>query len=233
MPHSRGLGDRPLICLVTNRHRLAALLGAHPDSATTFDALAALVEHYARAGGTLVHLREADLVDDALFRLTDRLSAIADTHGARLVVNDRLDIALAAPAHGVHLKESSFPAVRVRGVAPPGFVIGRSVHDLQTCEAMAREGAVDYVVFGPIYASRSKPGAAPAGPAALRAVTRAISVPVVAIGGVSEGAAAEIATTGAAGIAGIDLFIRAFASQSVQRVVEDLRRAFDSAEMVP
>jgi thiamine-phosphate pyrophosphorylase len=189
--------SRPLICLVTDRRRLG------PAAA---DGLLRLVRHAARAGVDLVHLREAGLDDRALLALAESVVRAVDGTPARIVINDRLDVAIASGAHGLHLRADSIGAARVREITPPGFLVGRSVHSRDEAVAAARSG-VDYLVAGTVYPSRSKPpGAALLGIPGLASVAGAVDVPVLAIGGIVADKLGEVAAAGAAGVAAIGLF---------------------------
>jgi thiamine-phosphate diphosphorylase len=124
----------------------------------------------------------------------------------RVVVNDRVDVALAAGAHGVHLRAESVSAEQVRQIVPDDFLIGRSVHTRTEAVTAARSG-VDYLVAGTVYPTRSKPeGAILLGVGGLAEVVRAVDVPVLAIGGVVADKVGDIAASGAAGVAAIGLF---------------------------
>jgi thiamine-phosphate diphosphorylase len=114
-------------------------------------------------------------------------------------------VALAAHAHGVHLRGDSMPASRARRIAPPGFVIGRSVHSIDEADRAAGDGA-DYVVFGPVWRTPSKPGHPGAGVQALAEVARATPLPVLAVGGLTAETASEAVRAGASGYAAISLF---------------------------
>lgn len=177
-----------------------------------FDNLVALARAGAQAGVGLIQIREPDLEARALFDLTLRiLEATAET-AAAVVVNERVDLAIAAGAHGVHLRADSAGARRVRAIAASGFLIGQSVHSPREAAA-AEEAGVDYMVMGTVYPSRSKPGvAALAGLAGLGEVCRAVHVPVLAIGGVTADRAGEVARAGAAGVAAIGLFTDVFSA---------------------
>ena len=187
----------PVLCLVTDRHRLG------PAWET------ALVEHVreaAREGVHLVQIRERDLDGGPLARLVSScVEAVRGTR-TRVLVNDRLDVALAAGAHGVHLRADSFGARRARACAPPPFLIGRSVHSLAETMAATEEGATDYLVFGTVFETSSKPGLAVAGVAGLAAVAGATRLPVLAIGGVTAARIGEVMAAGASGVAGIRMF---------------------------
>jgi thiamine-phosphate diphosphorylase len=181
------------------------------------DRLVEMVRSAAAAGVHLVQVRERDLEAKALFELVLRcVSAVEATH-TRVLVNDRLDVALAAGAHGVHLPSHGVPAQRIRRIAPPGFLIGRSVHGVEEAKTVVRDGGLDFLVFGTVFTSGSKPGARPAGIDALRAVAATVPVPVLAIGGITAERIGTVISAGAAGIAAIGLFADA-ANEGPQRL---------------
>ena len=200
----------PIICLVTGGAGEPALL----------DSIVAA----ARAGVDLVQIREPGLGDRALLELTrGAVEATCDTP-CRVLVNDRFDIALRANAAGVHLRSDSFPATRVRAAAPQGFLIGRSVHD--AAEAAAAETGCDYLIFGTVFPSTSKPATHQAsGLSALRAACAAAHIPVLAIGGISIGNVSDVAAAGASGVAAIGLF---HGREPIASIVSILRRRFDT-----
>jgi len=124
----------------------------------------------------------------------------------KVIVNIRMDVALAAGASGLHLPAGSLPPSRWRAVAPSGFLIGVSCHAIEEVRAAEQEGA-DYVVFGPIFAPLSKTsGLVPRGLEALAAAARDVKIPVLALGGITRENAKACMTAGAAGIAAISLF---------------------------
>lgn len=185
----------PVVCLITDRRRAGGE-----------DALLERVAAAARAGVHLVQVRERDLDGGPLLRLVERcLEAVRGT-AARVVVNDRLDVALAAGAHGVHLRGDSMPASRARQMAPPGFLVGRSVHALDEAVGVTVEGGLDYLVFGPVFPTASKPGHPGTGVEALARVAGATPLPVLAIGGVTGERAEAVMGAGAAGYAALGLF---------------------------
>jgi thiamine-phosphate pyrophosphorylase len=151
-----------------------------------------------------VQLREKDLDDRSLLDLARRARA-ALPH-ARLLVNGRLDIALAAGADGVHLPADGLPVAPLRARFGPAVLIGRSTHRLDEV-ADAHAAGADYVTFGPVFATPSKEAFGP--PAGVAALSRAAAagLPVYALGGVTLELLADVASTGAAGAAGIRLFI--------------------------
>jgi thiamine-phosphate diphosphorylase len=187
---------RPVVCMIT----------APVSSAADEDRLVERISAAARAGVHLVQVRQPQLDGLAATRLVERaVRAVAGTT-ARIIVNDRVDVALAAGAHGVHLRGDSMAAPRVKAIAPPAFVIGRSIHTTSEAVAAERRGGLDYLLFGTVFASGSKPGAAPAGVERLAGVCAAVTLPVLAVGGVSATTIAPVARTGAAGFAAIGFF---------------------------
>ncbi len=153
------------------------------------------------AGIGAVQIREKDLEDGALYDLTRRARE-ALPPATRVLVNGRLDVALAAGADGAHLPADGLPAAPLRVRFGPDVLLGRSTHSLEEVER-ARDEGVDYVAFGPVYATPGK--GEPVGLGAL-ARAAALSVPVYALGGVTLERFAELAAAGAAGVAAIRLF---------------------------
>lgn len=177
----------------------------------------------ARAGVDIIQIR--DPAGDAAPLLRAARQAVEAARGtaARVVVNDRLDVALAAGAHGIHLRGDSFAAPEARRLAPAGFLVGRSVHSEAEAAEAARAGGCDYLLFGTVFESGSKPpGHRPAGAGALRAVCGAVDLPVLAIGGITEETAGTAMRAGAAGVAGIGIFRP---DRDIAAVVRRLRQA--------
>ncbi len=167
-------------------------------------------------------LREKDLDDAALLQRARRARALLGP-AVTLVVNGRLDVALAAGADGVHLPAAGLPADLLRAAAArrgARILVGRSTHRLEEVAAAAAEG-VDYVTFGPVWATPSKaPYGPPAGVEAL-ARAAAVGVPVLALGGVTAERVPEVAAAGAHGVAAIGALRRAAPRR---RLLEAVRR---------
>lgn len=213
---------KPVICMITDRLRRG-------EGGTSVDALVDRVAAAARAGVHLVQVRERDLDARTLTRLVAACVESVRHTRTRIIVNDRADVARAADAHGVHLRGDSMPASRLRALAGGRLLIGRSVHSVAEAQRAAADGAVDYLVFGPVFATSSKPGVVPAGPAMLEAVVRSAPVPVLAVGGVTAQTAGPLARAGVAGVAAIGLFDAPEDERGMREAVAALQSAFDSA----
>ncbi len=218
-----------MICLVTDRRRLSI-------AADAIDRLVDLVAAAARAGIDLIQIRERDLDGRRLALLVRRCLGVVEGTRTKVLVNDRTDVAIAAGAHGVHLRGDSISAPAVRSLIGDGALIGRSVHGADEAGAVSRGGSIDYLIFGTLYRSASKSATHPVATLdQLSAVCKA-GVPVFAIGGIPLERAAEAARAGAAGIAGIGLFVPpagTSANRHLEDVVSRLRRTFDTCEAVP
>ena len=240
----------PLLCYVTDRRNLVSaetsqarqLLDPHKILLKKIAAAAA-------AGVDWIQIREKDLsekecnslVREAMLLTTGstqgrapKASTSAKTEAAResgstrILVNDRLDVALAAPAGGVHLGEKSWPPEEAQRLVrtldlEKDFLIGVSCHSLEAAKAAERGGA-SYLFFGPVFATPSKAAyGAPQGLKRLAAVCSAVRVPVLAIGGITLENAADCISARASGIAAIRLFQDA---PDMAAVVRNLRRLF-------
>jgi thiamine-phosphate pyrophosphorylase len=216
-----------MICLVSDRRRLSS-----KDDA--LDRLVEIVGAAARAGVDLIQIRERDLSAAGLTALVRRCVAAVDGTRSKVLVNDRADVALAAGAHGVHLRADSVPASSVARLLAREALVGRSVHSLEEAVASGREGCVDYLVLGTMFQTSSKEASQRL--ATLEELAHlAIGIPVLAIGGMTVERAAVVSRAGAAGIAGIGLFIppdHEDPDRYFQTLVAALRRAFDTCEAV-
>jgi thiamine-phosphate pyrophosphorylase len=171
------------------------------DRAAAARPLVDMVEECLGAGLRAVQLREKDLEVRALLALAQDLREATRRHGARLLVNDRADVALATGADGVQRTHTSLPVSALRAIGPAGFLVGASVHSVAEAREAVDEGA-DFVVFGPVYDTPSKRRyGPPRGLAALEAVARAVPRPVLAVGGLTPGRVPEVLAAGAAGVA--------------------------------
>lgn len=179
---------RERLIVITDRRR------AHVDVVDQVARLVAAVP----PGIALVMLREKDLEGRALVEMARMMVAVARRAGARLVVNDRVDVALAAGADGVHLPEAGFAVEEARALLPSGALVGASVHDEAGARARAASGC-DYVLAGPVW---DTPGKTAVGVDALaRLVAAAAPLPVFAVGGIDVARADEALVAGAHGVA--------------------------------
>jgi thiamine-phosphate pyrophosphorylase len=169
--------------------------------------LAAVVSECLAAGLPAVQAREKDLSAVELTALCRRLRELTRAHGARLVVNDRVDVALAVAADGVQRTHTSLPVDDIRRVAGRRLSIGASVHSLEDAVDAEVRGA-DWITFGPVYDTPSKRRwGAPQGLERLRKVAAAVRIPVVAIGGITPERVAAVREAGAAGVAAISAIL--------------------------
>lgn len=211
------------LCFITNRR----LYG--DDDGIAQERLLGAIEAAARAGVDLIQIREPDLETRALAGLVRR--AVASVRGtrARVLVNDRADVAIVAGAHGVHLRGDSFPAPRVRDIAP-AMLVGRSVHGADEASAVEALGGCHYLIAGTVFPTPSKPSEhVLLGVGGLRRVCGAVRLPVLAVGGIEVDRANAVARAGAAGVAAIRLFSDA---ATVAETVARLRRSFDTHQEV-
>jgi thiamine-phosphate pyrophosphorylase len=172
--------------------------------------LRAAIQRAATAGAGWIQIREKDLDAHSLVELARFAVAETRARSARVLINDRLDVALAANATGVHLGEKSLPLNVVsewrRSAGRLDFLIGVSCHSLDAARDAWRGGA-DYIFFGPVFATPSKAAfGAPQGIERLREVCGSVEIPVLAIGGVDLENAHACIAAGAAGFAAIRLF---------------------------
>lgn len=206
---------RPILCCVTDRKSLTPAAGE-----SQFGALLKQIVTAAVAGVDWIQIREKDASGREIFDLTRAaLAKVSEAkgsaqHSTRIIVNDRLDVAVAAHAGGVHFGENSLSPSDVRGWMSlncgrnfnQGFAVGVSCHSLESCKAAEVSGA-DYIFFGPTFATPSKSAfGAPQGLELLSSVCNTIKVPVLAIGGITDENAPSCSSAGAAGIAAIRLF---------------------------
>lgn len=212
---------RGLVCVVTDRERL--LPGA------TIEEQCRAVERQARiaaeAGVDLFQVREARLADAQLLALVEGVRQAAAGSPLQVLVNDRVDLAIGAGLDGVHLPAAGLPVEEARRLLPEA-VIGKSTHQAEEVAAASVAGA-DYVLFGTIFRSASKPEGHPcAGLPGLERAVRASTVPVLAIGGVDATNVADLARL-ADGVAAIGWFATLDAGE-LQRAVRIVRFAFDT-----
>jgi thiamine-phosphate pyrophosphorylase len=184
--------------------------------------LAEIVAAAAQGGAGAFQLREKDLSARDLYALGARLQAALAPYGVPLLINDRLDVALALDAAGVHLAGHSLPTAVVRRVLGSGKLLGVSTHSVEEARCAAEDGA-DFIVFGPVFTTPSKVAyGPPQGLQHLRTVVRAVRIPVLAIGGIDHTNLPQVVQAGAYGVA----MIRAvLAAPDPYKATQQLRAA--------
>jgi thiamine-phosphate pyrophosphorylase len=205
--------DQLRLCLVTDRHQSRGR------------DLVDVISECLAAGLPAVQVREKDLPAAELLTLCSRLRGPTREHGALLIVNDRVDVALATGADAVQRTSTSLPIDHIRAIAGRRLRIGASVHSLdEAVEAEAR--GADWIVFGPVYDTPSKRRyGGPQGLDALAKVTGRVHIPVVAIGGVTPARVADVRRAGATGVAVIAAILDAASpADAVRRFLERLAR---------
>ena len=189
---------------ITARRQLEPLPG--PDGPER--ALQEKVRAAFQAAVDYVQVREKDLPGGRLFQLLENLRRLPEKGSSRLLVNERLDVAITAAADGVHLPADSLPLPAVRSRAGDSLQLGISCHSEQEVEQAGRDGA-SYVLLGPVFETPSKPGVQPLGLSSLAAICQRQAVPIFALGGIDLRNAASCIGAGAKGVAGIRLFQQA------------------------
>lgn len=177
-----------------------------------------IVRQALEGGAPAVQLRDKGATARELYTQALHLRALTAEYGALLFINDRLDIALAAGADGVHLGPHDVPLQAARRAAPSPFLIGISTDDPETAARAQAEGA-DYIGCGAVFGTMTKAEVRGEriGPEGLAAVARKVTIPVVGIGGINVENAAELGATGAAGVAVVGALMRAEDPANVAR----------------
>jgi len=185
------------VCLVTDRHQTAGR------------DLLTVVGQALDAGVRAVQLREKDLSALEVFRLGERLIAMTRATGAELIINDRIDVAIALGADAVQLTRGSLPPGIARALVGQDRLVGVSCHSLDDVrEAVANQ--VDYVILGPVYETSSKATyGPPIGPEIVRQARAICSLPILAIGGITAGRVNEVIQAGANGVVVISAILSA------------------------
>ncbi|HUF49714.1 MAG TPA: thiamine phosphate synthase [Longimicrobiales bacterium] len=161
----------------------------------------AVIDAAVRAGAPAVQLRDKQATAGALLAQARRLIVIVRSTGALLFINDRIDVAIAAGADGVHLGPADVPVAAARRIAPPHFLIGYSTDDPALASAAEAAGAT-YIGCGSVFGTTTKEtGGERVGVARVRAVVDAVGIPVIGIGGVTRENAGAVMAAGAAGVA--------------------------------
>ncbi len=202
-----------LLYAVTDRHWLNG------------ETLAAQVERSIKGGVTFVQLREKDLDDGAFLKEAYELKNICKSYGVPFVINDNVALAKQADADGVHIGQSDMGTLEARAMLGPDKIIGVSAQTVEQAVLAESQGA-DYLGVGAVFATTSKDDAAEVSHDTLRAICQAVTIPVVAIGGISKANVAELAGTGICGVAVISAI---YGANDIEQGARDLKRATELA----
>ena len=170
-------------------------------------------------GVTFVQLREKTLEDDKFLEEAKELKQLCKEYNVPFVINDNVDIAIAMDADGVHVGQSDMEAGNVREKLGPDKIIGVSAQTVEQAVLAEKRGA-DYLGVGAVFPTGSKDDAVEVSHETLKAICEAVSIPVIAIGGISVGNVKELAGSGIVGIAVISAI---YAAEDIKKAAEDLK----------
>ena len=183
-------------------------------------ALAEAVEKALAGGVTCVQLREKHLPFDEFLRTAKEIKALCQSYHVPFIVDDNLDIALACDADGLHIGQNDMPAAKARKLLGPDKILGVSAQTVEQAIAACRDGA-DYLGVGAVFPTGTKTDAVEVPLDTLKAITAAVDIPVVAIGGINADNIAELAGTGIAGAAVVSAI---FAQEDIKKAAANLRQ---------
>lgn len=202
------------------------LLYAVTDRAWTGEiSLEQQIEEAIKAGVTLIQLREKDMEEEAFIKEARRVKALTARYGIPLIINDSVAVALAADADGVHVGQGDLDAAKVRKLLGQDKILGVTAKTVEQALQAQADGA-DYLGSGAVFGSATKKDACPMTMERLREITAAVSVPVVAIGGINQENIMKLAGSGVAGVAVVSGI---FGAEDIGAAVRNLRR---SAEII-
>ncbi len=183
------------------------------------------IEQAYRGGADIVQLRAKKMADKDLLLLGQKIRIIADRHHKLFFVNDRVDIALAVRADGVHLGQEDLPVAIARELASKAghpLLIGKSIHSIEQALQAQSEGA-DYIGVGPVFPTPTKPGRNPVGLTLVRQVADTVQIPFVAIGGIDAQNIQQVLEAGAERVACVRAI---FDQKDITRAAKNLRDKF-------
>ena len=193
------------LLVVTDRHQ------------TNGRPLVPLLQQVVNAVAPAIQLRERDLLARELVTLAREVQAVTDSHRSQLLINDRIDVALALEGVGVHLRSNSLPVSVARQLLGTQRLVGVSVHTVEEAIQVESQGA-DYIILGPIYATPSKQMfGPPLGIHTLEKACRLVRIPIIGIGGVTAARAQQMRRAGAFGVAVITAILGATDVESATR----------------
>lgn len=200
----------------------ARLYGIVDLGYVTADNAAAMTEQLCLGGVDVLQLRAKKLEAREIERLARQMLPVTRAHGVPLVINDHLEIAAAVGSEGVHVGQDDDAVAKARAVVGPECFVGKSTHSLAQAVAAQAEGA-DYIGFGPLYATGTKPDYVPIGLQDIAEVHRRVSLPIFCIGGVNAGRLDEVISAGARRVVVVSAFLQAAdVADEVRRLKERL-----------
>ncbi len=209
------------LCLITDRNKTAG-------GRSLEDVLRSALD----AGVKGILLREKDLPDRELLALAERVRDLTNRYKARLLISERVDLALAADADGVHISGRSLPVAAARKLLGVEKYVSASAHSLAEALQAEEEGA-DFVTFGPVYYTASKAAyGPPVGLSSLEEACRTLKIPVFALGGIKEGNAVDTLMAGAFGVAVITEIIGAQAPAQAASSIMAKIRSFKMGKLI-
>lgn len=149
-----------------------------------------------RGGADVIQFRDKQASDEAVEKTARLLLPITRAAKVPLIVNDRVEVACRVGAEGVHVGQGDYPVAEIRRLAKEGIIIGKSTHSLAQAIAAEKEGA-DYIGFGPLFQTPTKPDYGAIGPGLIEPASRQVGIPIVCIGGIDEGTLGEVLKYGA------------------------------------
>lgn len=178
------------------------------------------VEDSILGGATIVQLREKNVTSREFYAIAEKIKAITDKYNVPLIINDRLDIALAVGACGVHIGQSDMPCIIARQVLGKDKIIGVSVHTLEEALEAEKDGA-DYLGCGAVFSTSTKKDATNVSYDELKEIKARVKIPVVAIGGINEKNLAQLKYTNIDGVAIVSAIL---GKENIKEATENLKR---------
>jgi len=189
-----------------------------------------VVEEALRGGVRAVQYRDKDASTKELYETAYELRRLTSRYGAKLIINDRADVALSVDADGVHIGSASLPLYKVRRLLGEKKLIGVSCHN-QVQAITAQEMGADFITFGPVFHTPSKaPFGEPVGLEKLKGVAEMLQVPVFALGGINKGNCAEAVSCGVRGVALISAILSATEPREAARGILSLMPPLEQGE---
>lgn len=188
----------------------------------TTDTIEESVELAVKGGVTMVQLREKDCSSAEFYQTALRVKNITDQYQVPLIINDRVDIAMAVDAAGVHVGQSDLPAAVVRGIIGPDKIIGVSTATVEEA-VKAQEDGADYIGVGAMFVTSTKSNTRSVSMERLAEIRNAVTIPIVAIGGINEKNAAQFCGTGIDGLAVVSAIV---AKADIEQAARELKAIF-------